>query len=259
MSSIPEMCTVTSPKKHWGCRDVNDIDDYKNHTENYTIDLLQWLTSVDVMAALDAFSFLGRMSHCHLVLLSTKWLVVRVHPALHKQARTWHVNGHPKAAQNGPRGSKVWNDWPMLTTNHHSPHRLELHTMVGSASLLGVRDSRAAWSLRDQPTIQCLFQIASTRVPCIFEEQTLHSKQELLSLECFVAAATHSLDQIITRITNNGYTCCSTTKVLSLQNEPSFNLDVFLAILQNLTSTDSTDTSVPKTQSYHRRPGEEES
>ena len=79
MSSIPEMCTVTSPKKHWGCRDVNDIDD---------IDLLQWLTSVDVMAALDAFSFLGRMSHCHLVLLSTKWLVVRVHPALHKQART---------------------------------------------------------------------------------------------------------------------------------------------------------------------------
>ena len=165
MSSIPEMCTVTSPKKHGGCRDVNDIDDYKNHTENYTIDLLQWLTSVDVMAALDAFSFLGRMSHCHLVLLSTKWLVVRVHPALHKQARTWHVNGHPKAAQNGPRGSKVWNDWPMLTTNHHSPHRLELHTMVGSASLLGVRDSRAAWSLRDQPTIQCLFQIASTRVP----------------------------------------------------------------------------------------------
>ena len=78
---------------------------------------------------------------------------------------------------------------------------------------------------------------SSTRVPdSIFEEQTLHSKQELLSLECF-AAATHSLDQIITRITNNGYTCCSATKALSLKNEPSFNLDGFFfatSILQHL-------------------------
>ena len=83
--------------------------------------------------------------------------------------------------------------------------------------------------------IQMSFPDYIPRVPLYLWRTNTALKARVAFSWMLAAAATHSLDQIITRIANNGYTCCSATKALSLKNEHSFNLDgFFFAILQHL-------------------------
>ena len=225
--------------------------------ENHTIDL-QWLK----LTTRDDMFVHWRLSHWH---GARHYLYIRNQVACHTgsldapqagsnlpcQRSSQEIRRLYKTGHGGPKSPKcgmVWHGWRLTS-------RLEL------------ADSRPCWTLTkelsiarpsgtnpDAPNAPCL---DCTESLSIFEEQSLHSKQELFSFECFAAAATRSLDQIITRITHNGYICCSRTKAL-LNNEPSFNLEV-LVWSSSTFDFNWFNWYFSKNKTYHRTTREEES